>query len=189
MIDFSPIREKEIPWPEFAAKFSRPDLAAAVNTYYDQIEALVVGCTDADVVFVPVDPEAHDPYAREKNNEDLAWNLGHVIAHVIASNEESAFIAAELARGVDVLPRRSRYEVPWQEVTTIIQVRRLLAQSRRMILGTLDVWPDEPFLKNYYETTSSLKVTPQVRFLFGFSHCDSHMEQIEEIVRQAKAAR
>jgi hypothetical protein len=42
----------------------------------------------------------------------LPWTLGHVIVHITASAEESAFLAAELARGVHRRTGRSRFEVP-----------------------------------------------------------------------------
>ena len=119
---------------------------------------------------------------------DLAWTLGHVIVHALASSEESAFLAAEMARGVE--PHgRSRYETPWEEVTTIEQCRSYIEQSRRMILAMLDVWPDEPHLDNTYEPWDGMVANPVIRFLLGLSHAEEHLAQIEEIVRQAKAAR
>lgn len=50
-----------------------------------------------------------------RDDVHLAWNLGHVIVHTMASAEESAALAAELARGVEY-HGRSRYEVPWETV-------------------------------------------------------------------------
>jgi len=116
----------------------------------------------------------------------LAWNLGHVIVHITASSEEAAFIASELARGVEVEPRRSRWEVPWEEVKTIEQCRRYLEQSQRMLLASLEMWPDEPHLENYYESNMGTKVTPVLRFIYGQSHADGHLGQVEDIVKQAK---
>lgn len=188
MIDFSPIHDKELNWQEFSEGFTKQDLIDQTNRLTDTILEIIAGCTDKNVVFQPVDPDAHDPYSDNLVEEDLAWTLGHVIVHITASNEESAFLAAELARGVEVEPRRSRVEVPWEAITTIQQCRQRLEESRRMLLGSLEMWPDAPDLENYYQTKSGLKVTPRIRFLFGQSHADGHVEQIEEIVRQAKAA-
>ena len=70
-----------------------------------------------------------------------------MIVHTTASSEEAAFIAAELARGVE-FHGRSRSEVPWETVTTIEQCRHRLEESRRMRLATLQIWPDEPDLDN-----------------------------------------
>jgi hypothetical protein len=185
MIDFTPIREKNVTWSEFATKFTKQDLIDQTNSLIDKILELISSCTDADVVFVPDDPDAEDPLAENPEDVNLSWNLGHVIVHLNASAEESAFLAAELARGVEVESRRSRWEVPWETVTTIEQCRGYLKESRRMLLASLEMWPDEPHLENYYETKSGIKVTPILRFLFGQSHADSHLGQIEEIVNQA----
>jgi hypothetical protein len=186
MIDFTPVREKEITWEVFAKQFSKQDLVKQTHEITDKLLARIAKCTDEDVVFQPVDEDAHDPFAENPENEGLAWNLGHVIVHVTASSEEAAFVAAELARGVQIEPRRSRWEVPWEEVKTIKQCRRYLEQSRRMLLASLEMWPDEPHVENYYESRSGTKVTPVLRFLYGQSHADGHLKQIENIVKQAK---
>ena len=187
MFDFSPIRNKETNWTDFAAGIKKEELPEAVNAYYDKILDLIKDCTDEDVVFIPEDPDAHDAYADNPEDEDLAWTLGHVIVHLIASNDESAFLAAELARGVKIEARRSRAEVPWENVTTIEECRQYLTESRRLMLASLDIWPDEPHLDNFYVAKSGLNVTPILRYVYGLSHCDSHLEQIEKIVQQAKA--
>ena len=189
MIDFTPVREKSMTWPEFAAQFDKQDLVDEINQVTDFILEKISGCTDTDVVFEPVDPEAHDPFAENPEDEDLGWNLGHVIAHLTASNEESAFLGAELARGVEYELRRSRYEVPWEGITTKTQVRHRLEESRRMVLACLELWPDEPHLDNHYETRSGVKVNPVVRMLFGLNHADGHLEQIDGIIQQSCAAR
>jgi hypothetical protein len=187
MIDFTPINEDEVTWAEFSNQFTRQDLIDQTNAMTDRILELIANCTDADVVFHPSDPEADDPYAENPEDVDLAWNLGHVIVHITASAEEAAFLAAELARGVKIKPRRSRWEVPWQEVKTIEQCRGYLEESRRMVLASLEMWPDDPHLDNYYEPREGLKITPIHRFLYGQSHADDHLGQIENIVKQAKS--
>lgn len=186
MIDFTPIREKETTWEAFVNKFSKQDLVKQTHAMTDKLLELIKNCTDDDVTFTPSDPEAHDPFAENPEDEDLAWNLGHVIVHITASSEEAAFLAAELARGVEIEPRRSRWEVPWEEVKTIKQCRRYIEQSQRMLLASLEMWPDEPHLENYYESSRGTKVTPVLRFLYGQSHADEHLGQIEDIVKQAK---
>jgi hypothetical protein len=136
-----------------------------------------------------LDPEAHDPYAEREEDVDLAWNLGHVIVHITASSEESAALAAEMARGVE-FHGRSRSEVPWQEVKTLRQCHQRLDESRRMRLASLDMWPDEPHLDSEYETWTDGPVVNAVgRFVLGLMHADSHLDQIAEIVQQAKKGR
>lgn len=189
MIDFSPVKNKEMSLAEFAAQFTVADLRTFTNKMTDHMLALIADCTDADVVFVPIDPDANDTFAADDSEADLAWTLGHVIVHVTASAEESAFTAAELARGV-AYHGRSRYEVPWQTITTIEQCRQRLEESRRMRLATLDVWPDAPHLQISYEPWPGASDLNAIgRFVSGFWHDVDHLGQIAEIVRQAKAAR
>lgn len=188
MLDFTPVRNRDMNIQELADKegLTVSDLRRLTNEMIDRQLALIADCTDADVVFVPVDPDANDPYAADDADQDLAWTLGHVIVHVTASSEESAFLAAELARGV-ALHGRSRSEIPWQTITTIQQCRDRLVESRRMRLATLDIWPDTPYLDN---THQSREDRPHLNatgvFISGLSHDDSHLAQIAEIVRQAK---
>lgn len=190
MLDFTPVRKKEKSWAELTAPLTKTDLQDLTNEMVDTMLGLIEACTDEDVVFVPSDPEANDTFATDEADVDLAWTLGHVIVHTTASADESAFLAAELARGVAIEPRRSRAEVPWQTVTTIEQCRSRLEESRRMRLASLEIWPDEPDLENFYQPRENgLEVTAVIRFVFGLSHDNSHLKQIENIVRQAQAAK
>ena len=153
----------------------------------DFIERLRAGA-DWDVTFVPDDPAADDTFAVDPAETRLAWTLGHVIVHVSASAEEAAFLAAELARGVE--PHgRSRYELPWPAVVTIEACRDRLRESERMILATLGTWPDEPHLEVAYTTSGGLSRNAPARFLGGLMHADSHRVQVSEILRQARIAR
>ncbi|MEJ2753102.1 MAG: DinB family protein [Candidatus Promineifilaceae bacterium] len=190
MLDFSPLALRQMSMAELAAGLDQSDLRKLTDEMIDAMQALIEGCEDEDVVFVPHDPHAYDEFALDEGDVDLAWTLGHVIVHATASSEEAAFLAAELARGVSMRVRRSRYEVPWERVTTIAQCRQRLEESRRMRLASLDMWPDEPDLDNFYlHRQSGQKINAPMRFLFGLKHDDSHLEQIAEIVRQAAAAR
>ncbi len=189
MLNFEAVRNEEITYAELVADLTRDDLRDLSNEMVDTILDLVADCTDADVVFVPNDPDAHDPYAENPEDVTLAWTLGHVIVHATASSEESAFLAAELARGVE-FHGRSRYETPWQSVTTIVQCHHRLEESRRIRLASLEMWPDAPHLDNVYEPWPGAPLVNAIgRFVFGLSHDDSHLGQIAEIVRQARAAR
>jgi hypothetical protein len=189
MIDFTPIIERKINWTRFAAQFDKQDLYDQAIWMFNTIENLIADATDEDVVFTPTDPDAYDDYAETPEEVEMSWNLGHVIVHLTASAEESAFLAAELARGVKMDFRRSRFETPWQTVTTIQQCRARLAESRRMVMASLDIWPDNPHLENFYKTSKGLKVTPLVRFLFGQEHAASHLDQIKDILNQSQTAR
>ena len=190
MLDFTPLHNGQMSMGEFANPLEISELRALTNEMIDAMLAMIVDCTDEDVVFVPEDPDAYDEFAENEEELDLAWTLGHVIVHTTSSSEEAAFLAAELARGVSMRVRRSRVEVPWESVTTIAQCRHRLEESRRMRLASLEMWPDEPDLENHYVyRRTGAKIDAKTRFLFGLMHDDSHLEQIAEIVEQARAVR
>ena len=114
MLDFTPVRNKEITYAELVEGLAADDLCRLTVDIFDRIFYLISGCEDLDVVFIPQDPDANDPYASNDAETDLAWTLGHVIVHITASSEESAFLSAELARGVSRRRARTRYEVDWE---------------------------------------------------------------------------
>lgn len=189
MLDFQSVRERKTTMMALAEGLSKDDLRRLTNEMVDMVQGTIADCTDADVVFNPFDPKAKDDYAATEAEKNIAWGLGHLIVHVTASSEESAFLAAEMARGV---PNhgRSRYETPWQTVTTMQQCCERLEESRRMRLAMLDVWPDQPHVEVMHEPWPGAGGRNCfAQFLGGMSHEHSHLEQIAEVVRQAKAAR
>jgi len=189
MLDFSRVRSQEITMAQLCQGLAPADLHQLTDEMVDHMLALIVNCADADVVFMPDDPQAKDDAAATVEEVNLAWTLGHVVVHTTASAEESASLASELARGV-TFHGRSRSEVPWQTVTTLAQCRARLEESRRMRHASLDLWPDKPYLDNTYQTgENGPHINAIERFVRGLSHDDSHLEHIKEIVRQAKEAR
>lgn len=189
MIDFAPVRNKQMTMAQLAEGLTRDDLRRLTDEMIDKQLALLADGVDADVVFAPNDPEAKDDAAQTAEEVNLPWTLGHVIVHTTASSEEYAFIAAELARGVP-WHGRSRAEVHWQTMKTIQQCRDRLEESRRIRVATLEVWPDRPHYDNTYQPTPDIEPINCVnRFIRGLSHDDSHLAHLAEIVRQAKAAR
>ncbi len=168
---------------------TQDDLRRHTNQMIDYMLSLIADCGDADVTFLPVDPEANDTFAVNAAEVNLSWTLAHVIVHATASAEEAAFIAAELARGVPY-HGRSRYEEPWQNVTTIEQCRARLEESRRIRLASLDAWPNPPHLENAYSLERHPGAINAIRrFAMGLQHDESHLEQIKNIVQQTTAAR
>jgi hypothetical protein len=189
MLDFTPVRNKEIKLSQLAAGLTPTDLARLTHEMVDTMLGLIAECVDADVTFVPDDPQANDTFAINPDEVNLSWTLGHVIVHTTASAEESAFLAAELARGVP-FHGRSRAEVPWETVTTIAQCRQRLEESRSMRLASLELWPDAPDLENNYAPREGADpINALTRFVSGLSHDDSHLKQIAKIVQQARVAR
>lgn len=189
MLDFQAVRDKKLSFQGLVNDKSVSDLRDLNNEMVDKMLEMIADATDADVVFVPDDPDAKDTFADNEEDVDLAWTLGHVIVHSTASSEEAAALAAEMARGVE-LHGRSRSEVAWETVTTIAQCRDRLEESRRMVSGSLDMWPDNPNYDIKFTAWASIgDVDARGRFALGLGHADSHLGQIEEIMRQAKAAR
>lgn len=189
MLDFSPVRNEEVTYAELVQGLRVNDLRALTHELIDMQLEMISDCSDADVVFEPLDPEADDPFAVDPDEVEMPWTLGHLIVHVTASSEEAAFLGAELARGVPYEQRRSRYEVHWTTIKTIQQIRDRLEESRRMRLASLEMWPDDPHLDNTFTSEiTGYTYNAIARFVFGLGHDDEHLEQMVDVVQQAKAA-
>lgn len=185
MLDFQPVREKKIALQDLVKDLTKSDLQRELNEMYDEVGRLIADCTDADVVFEPVDEKADDPYAVH-GEENISWTLGHVIVHLTASMEESASLASELARGV-TFHGRSRWEIPWQAATTIEFCRARMKESRRMCLASLEMWPNPPHMENTYSPSEGARPHTCIsRFASGLKHASDHLGQIAEIIQQAK---
>src|SRR5262245_4969080 len=164
------------------------ELRALTNEGIDLALKLIRACVDEDMTFIPDDPHAHDDGAGE-GEATIAWTLGHIIAHMTASSEEHTSIAAELARGVEY-HGRSRYEVPWRTITTAAQCRARLEESRRIRLASLSAWPDEPHLDNLHLAWEDGPLYGPIQHaLLGLRHDAAHLEQIREVVLQAREYR
>lgn len=187
-LDFSRVRTRETTLSRLVEDLGVADLEDATRASIATVEGLLEGITDADVVFVPADPDAFDADAADPEDVTLAWTLGHLVVHVTASAEESAALASELARGVP-FHGRSRWEVPWQSVTTAAQCWKRLADSRRMRLASLQMWPALPPKDVDPDETVPTWLQARERFVRGLSHEDAHFEQIRRVVAEAKAAR
>ena len=194
MIDFSPMRDGELSYLEYAAReiFGPAELKTSSDESIDYLFGLLDGLSDGDIVFDPEDPEAEDPFAVE-GEERIGWTLGHLVAHVTASSEEGAALSSLLARGVPAA-ERPRYETPWRDITTVAQVRQRLEESRRMRNAYLETWPDEPLLEVHRDVSERFtarfgEMNAPAAFLFGLSHEVGHYEQIEDVRRQALSAR
>ena len=189
MLDFQAFHSGELTFPELATGLTQDDLRPLTDEMIDTILGLITGCADADVTFEPVDPQANDPFAATPEELHMPWTLGHVIVHTTASGEESAAVAAELARGVEY-HGRSRYEVHWTAMRTIAACRQRLEESRRMRLASLGMWPDSAHLENVYQaSTDGPMVNAIGRFVLGLMHEEAHLGQIGDIVQQSRAAR
>ncbi len=189
MIELKQLGDNSLQPADITDGQAQDDLRQLVNDMIDAQLSMIDDCTDADVVFTPIDEAADDPEAVSEVEVGMAWTLGHVIVHCCASSEESTFLAAELARGVEN-HGRSRYEPHWSTIKTIQQCREVLEDSRRMRLAALEVWPRQPNLDHRYEVWPGGPVANAMElYVVGHVHEYSHFDQIREIVRQAQAAR
>lgn len=173
----SPIRLSEV-----ARGVDRFDLAGLLDEVFDAMDAALAGATDADVVFVPDDPQATD------SEEGQGWTAGHIVAHVTAGLEEVSSAASTLTRGAE-MTGRPRYEVPWETLASGEAVRWRLAESRRMCRAFLETWPDAPHLENTYTPFPSLgPLNGPMRLLLSLGHARGHLPHLEEVLRQARRA-
>lgn len=178
MLDFTRVRAREQTFSELAEGLTRSDLRALTNEMIDALLGRLGGCVDADVTFVARDPAA-----------ETGWAAAHVITHATATAEEHVFVAAALARGTQ-FEGRSRYEAPWEAITTVAQCRQRLEESRRMRLASLDMWPDEPHLDaTMHLAWANQAVNAPARFIMSLNHDDIHLPHLAEVLRQARAAR
>ena len=194
MIDFSAMRDGDVSFIDYAAQanIGPAELKALSDESIDYLLGQIDGLSDADIVFTPEDADADDPFAVE-GEESIGWNFGHLIAHVTASSEEGAALSSLLARGVPA-SERPRYETPWRDITSVAQVRQRLEESRRMRSAYLETWPDRPLLDvtrvvSERFTAKFGQMNAPAAFLFALSHEVGHYQQIEEVKRQALAAR
>lgn len=180
MIDFAPFRAKQTTLHELTTELglTRDSLRSLTIEMLDAQCAALDGATDAKVMFVARDPEAEG---------EASWTIGHVVVHATASGEEAAMHALTLARGLPV-EGRSRYETPWESVTTLAQLMQRLDESRRMRLALLDAWPDEPHLDNQWQHPFFGTLNAISRYVTGLAHDDVHLGQLREIMRQAHGA-
>jgi hypothetical protein len=189
MLNYEAVRAKTLTVNELAAPLTPHDLRNLTNDMVDRMLVLISSGAESDAAFQPVDPVAHDRHAATSEEVALAWTLGHVVAHATASSDEAGALAAEMARGVPC-HGRSRFEVPWGELTTLAACRHRLEESRRIRLASLDMWPDAPHLDLVCEVIPKWPPVNAIgRFVLGLMHDDSHLGQMAEIMRQAKAAR
>lgn len=190
MLDFRRLHDGDSQLADLSEGLTLADLHRFTDEMINAQLGLIRSAVDADVVFTPNDPNARDEFAVNPADADLPWSLGHVIVHATASSEEAAARASQMARGVP-LAGRNRFEIAWQEMTTVSQLRARLEESRRMRHAFLETWPDPAHLDVVHQPKNPLKrpFNAVGMFLSGLSHDDAHLEQIAEIMRQATAAR
>lgn len=187
LIDFTPIQTGTRKLAELQHEVTHADLIRATHEMIDTMLSLIEEAKDSYVTFQPIDLKAHDSAAINSDEVGMAWTLGHVIVHTTASGEEAASIGSSLARGV-LVEWRDRYEVPWQNMETIADLHHRLEESRRIRLAYLNAWPDEPHLEVLWRKKDSPKgILNAIGYtLSGLKHDADHINQIAEIIQQAR---
>ena len=177
--DFTALHEGKATFADVVKDVKYSDLRTLTAEFFSTIQSTVAGATDADVTFLPQDPET-----REENG--LGWPLSHIIVHLTATMEEAAAMGAMLARGVAV-EGRLRYETPWESIQTAAQLQARLKESQRMCNAFLDAWPDAPHLD--VTITPILTFGPMnaiARYMLGIFHGQMHFNQLHSAMEQAK---
>ncbi|MFZ4827625.1 MAG: DinB family protein [Phototrophicaceae bacterium] len=192
-LDLSPLLNG-LKWGEYAKthQVTPMQLHETTVALYATIRELLADCIDAHITFMPFDPHAKDPDAK-LGEENIGWGLGHLVAHVTATNEENASIASVLARGIE-FNGRLRYETEWQTITTVEQTLQRLNESERMVLAYLNAFPDSPNTVILRQFTSEKaqayfgELNSIANFLLGLGHMNEHLAQFREVKRQALEA-
>lgn len=180
--NFEAVRAGLVSFAEMTSKLSRADLIELIKGTFEALGKPLAD-QDADDLasFVPADSDAQE-------GEGAGWTIGHIVAHLTATWEETAAVAATMARGVK-LEARLRYEVPWQELNTIASIKARLQESQRMCLAFLETWPDEPHLDITATPIPPLGPLNALAMCgLGIGHAQSHVAQIAETVRQYSEA-
>ena len=66
MFDFTPVIQKQAKLSELTTQLTIDDLRQYTNEMIDTLLDLIAICTDADVTFQPIDPQANDKYAAKR---------------------------------------------------------------------------------------------------------------------------
>lgn len=178
--DFEAVRSGRMSYAEMVGKLSHNDLITHTNQTFEKLGGPLVSHASGELaLFVPSDSSAE---------EGAGWTVGHVVAHLTATWEETAAVAAMMARGVQI-EVRLRYEVPWQELNTTARVKARLQESQRMCQAFLAAWPDEPHLDITVTRIPALGPMNAIGlYALGIGHAQSHVAQIAETVRQYSEA-
>ena len=185
MIDFSPILEQPIILSQWQHDYTREDLIQLTHEMVDTMLELVNTAKDAYVSFIPLDLNANI----DTGEPPPGWTLAHLINHTTATAEECAAISATLSRGINA-EWRNRYELPYDGITTVQQLRERLEDSRRMRLAYFEAWLRKPYLDTYWRLLEHrYGALNAVGFgLLGFKHDSDHLPQIKDTIRQAREA-
>lgn len=200
------VLEGKINYADVVRDIRLVDLRTQTEQFFDVVQSIIADATDAAVTLRPRDHKASsgpetivemiaakegrwmpsDP--ETSSGEKLGWTLSQVIAHVTAILEDTMASAAMLARRVQ-FEGRLLYEVPWEAMTTAEQIHARVRESRRICLALLDAWPDQPHLETTVIRIPVIGPMGAIGLgMSGIFHGQMHLDQLREIIRQAKEA-
>lgn len=189
--DLSPLLNDDVGLYDFSKAFTIEDLRQLSDASIDGLLAIIDDTTDAEISFVPDDPDADDPHAIE-GEETIGWSLGHLVLHTTATCDENAALSSMLARGVNV-SQRFRYEDDWKtHCRTREACIQRLEESRRIRNAYLNTWPASPHLDHFLDLPEEHpwhgQINAPAAFINGLKHEAGHVSQFHEAKRQARAA-
>src|SRR2546429_564455 len=85
MLDFTPVHERKVTMHEFTQHLTQADLRALTEESIASLLDALEGCADEEIVFVPDDPDANDPYASDPG-DGMKW-VG-ICAWALAKDQE-----------------------------------------------------------------------------------------------------
>jgi hypothetical protein len=192
VLDYTPIFDGSMKYTAFAGDITPDELRAEIHVLYDAVRDVLSRCTDEQVRYIPYDADAYDQYA-EPGHEHDGWSIGHLVAHITATQEEAAGISSILARGIEV-GGRQRYEVAWEELDTVEKALARLEESRRIVLAYLDAWPDTPDYNTLRQFNSEKArayfgdLNARGNLIMGMAHHAEHLPQFKKVLAQAAEA-
>ncbi|MEL6150765.1 MAG: DinB family protein [Chloroflexota bacterium] len=192
-IDYTDFFNGDIKWAQLAERYTFDEILEETSRLYDAVYDLLESTTDAAIAYIPHDPDAHDKAAETEAEQHVGWSIGHVVAHLTATNEETFLFASLLARGI-VQGGRVRVEAPWEDIDTVEKAIQRLEESRRIVFSYAEAMPDQPrldVLRSFGSEKAAAyfgEINAKASMLMGLTHHREHIDQIAKVKQQAEAA-
>lgn len=190
LIDFEPVIQRQRTLFDFANRFGPPELKDMIAGYVAFTRQVIEGVNDEQLLQIPEDLQADDPFAAAEEDRHIGWSLAHLVLHVTASAEEGAAFSSILARGITI-GGRLRYEDDWRQVRSRAEVLERLEECQRMCLAYLETWPARPHLETLRILSgklSGMKVNALTSYVWGLYHWHQHVEQFKKVAEQVTGA-
>jgi len=84
MIDFAPLKTGATTFADMMAKLTKTDLYQLTDEMIDTMQGIIADAIDADVVFVPLDPNANDTFGIPEEKDLANVLMQRVMPHTTA---------------------------------------------------------------------------------------------------------